>query len=51
VLFMVDNGSSSALYLFTSAGADALVSSSELALLATLTGTPATGTADLLFGA
>ncbi len=50
-LFMVDNGSSSALLMFTSAGADALVSASELTLLATLSGCPSTVATDLLFGA
>jgi Ca2+-binding RTX toxin-like protein len=50
-LFMVDNGSASALYLFTAAGADAAVSVQELSLLATLSATAATVTTDLLFGA
>jgi Ca2+-binding RTX toxin-like protein len=50
-LFMVDNGTASALYLFTAAGADALVAGSELTLLATLSATPLTVTTDLLFGA
>jgi Ca2+-binding RTX toxin-like protein len=50
-LFMVDNGAASALYLFSSAGADAVVSSTELSLLATLSATAATVTTDLLFGA
>jgi len=50
VLFAVDNGASSALYLFTSADANALVSSTELTLLATLTTTPGTAVADFLFG-
>ena len=36
--------------LFTAADADTLVHSSELSLLAQLNGTPAIGTADLLFG-
>jgi Ca2+-binding RTX toxin-like protein len=49
-LFMVDNGSSSALYLFSAIDADAQVEAGELTLLATLTGTAATTTADLLFG-
>jgi len=51
VLFMVDNGAASALYLFTAAGADAVVSSIELILLATLSATPAALSTDLLFGA
>jgi RTX calcium-binding nonapeptide repeat (4 copies) len=50
-LFMVDNGTASALYLFTAATADAGVSSSELLLLATLSATAASVTTDLLFGA
>ena len=50
-LFLVDNGSSSALFLFTAANADALVGSSELTLLANLSATPSVGTADLMFGA
>ncbi len=50
-LFAVDNGSSSALYLFTSAGDDALVSAAELKLLAGLTGVPATAVGDYVFGA
>jgi Ca2+-binding RTX toxin-like protein len=49
-LFAVDNGSSSALYLFTSSGTDALVSSAELTLLATLSATPSTAVADYLLG-
>jgi hypothetical protein len=49
VLFAVDNGSSSALYLFTAADANAVVSSSELTLLATLTTTPQLALADFLF--
>jgi Ca2+-binding RTX toxin-like protein len=48
-LFMVDNGSTSALYLFTAADADAAVEANELTLLATLTGTAST-TGDLVFG-
>jgi Ca2+-binding RTX toxin-like protein len=48
-LFAVDNGSSSAVYLFTSANADAVVSASELTLLATLSGTPGTAVGDYLF--
>jgi hypothetical protein len=38
------------LYLFTAANADAVVSAAELTQLASLHGTPATTTADLLFG-
>jgi Ca2+-binding RTX toxin-like protein len=49
-LFVVDNGQDSAVYYFKSAGNDALVSSSELTLLATLGGTPATNVSDYLFG-
>ena len=48
-LFMVDNGSSSELYLFTSSGANATVSAAELTLLATLSGTASTVAADYLF--
>jgi Ca2+-binding RTX toxin-like protein len=50
-LFAIDNGSSSALYLFTSSGANATVSASELTLLATLSGTASTVVADYAFGA
>jgi Ca2+-binding RTX toxin-like protein len=49
-LFMVDNGTDSALYLFTSGDADAAVETAELTLLATLQGTGSTTTADLVFG-
>ena len=49
-LFLVDNGADSALYLFTAANADALISAAELTLLAGLQGTPSTTTGDLLFG-
>jgi hypothetical protein len=49
-LFVVDNGSASALYYFKSDGNDALVSASELTLLATLQGTPHTNVSDYLFG-
>lgn len=49
-LFAVDNGQDSALYLFTSSGADGVVHSSELQLLATLSGVAATTTSDYLFG-
>jgi len=50
-LFVVDNGSDSAVYLFTAANADATVSASELALVATLDNTAITSTSDFLFGA
>ncbi|HSV70645.1 MAG TPA: hypothetical protein VLI72_11075 [Methylibium sp.] len=50
-LFMVNDGASSALYRFTAANADAQVSAAELTLLATLSGTAATATADLIFTA
>ena len=50
-LFAVDNGSSSALYLFTSTAADAAVSAAELTLLVTLNGTASTVPGDYLFGA
>jgi Ca2+-binding RTX toxin-like protein len=49
-LFMVDNGAASALYLFNALDADAQVEAGELTLLASLTATPATTTADLVFG-
>lgn len=48
-LFAVDNGVDSALYLFKSAGADALVSSTELTLIGTLQGTAQTALADYAF--
>jgi Ca2+-binding RTX toxin-like protein len=50
-LFAIDNGSSSQLYLFTAADANATVAASELKLLATLTGVASTVTSDYLFGA
>ena len=50
-LFLVDNGGSSALFLFNAANTDALVDGSELTLLANLNSTPAVVSADLLFGA
>ena len=50
-LFAVDNGSDTGLYLFTSSGANATVSASELTLLATLTGTASTVVGDYAFGA
>jgi Ca2+-binding RTX toxin-like protein len=49
-LFMVDNGSDSALYYFSALDADAAVEANELTLLASLTGTASTVTADLIFG-
>ncbi|MDP3223674.1 MAG: calcium-binding protein, partial [Rubrivivax sp.] len=49
-LFIVDNGTSSALYLFGALDADAQVESAELTLLASLSATPSVGTGDLLFG-
>ena len=48
-LFVVDDGTSSAAYLFTSSGADALVSSNELTLLCTMNGCAATKVADYGF--
>lgn len=48
-LFAVDNGASSALYLFTAADGNAVVSATELSLLATLSGTASTAIADYLF--
>lgn len=50
-LFMVDNGAQSALYLFKAANADAVVSASELTLLATLQGTSSTAVGDVIFSA
>jgi hypothetical protein len=47
---MVDNGTDSALYLFSSLDTDALVEAGELTLLATLAGTGNTTTGDILFG-
>ncbi len=48
-LFVVDDGSSSALFLFTSSSANAVVSAAELTLLAALTGTAATSAGDFAF--
>jgi Ca2+-binding RTX toxin-like protein len=48
-LFAVDNGTDSALYLFKSVDGNAIVSASELMLIATLTATPATVVSDFLF--
>jgi Ca2+-binding RTX toxin-like protein len=50
-LFVVDNGSDSAVYLFESADANATISASELTLLATLDNTASTSVGDYLFGA
>jgi Ca2+-binding RTX toxin-like protein len=50
-LFVVDNGQYSALYYFKSADNDAVVSSSELTLLASLFGSPTTVVSDYVFGA
>ena len=49
-LFVVDNGSSTAAYLFTSAANDALVSDTELTALVSLTGVAATVPGDWIFG-
>jgi Ca2+-binding RTX toxin-like protein len=51
VLFAVDNGVQSTVFLFQSSGADALVSAGELTELFTATGTPATVLADYVFTA
>ena len=48
-LFVVDNGSDSAVYLFKSADADAMVVSTELTLVGTLKGAAQTALADYLF--
>jgi hypothetical protein len=50
-LFVVDDGTSSAVFRFVAADGDAAVEAGELTLLAVLAGTPATGIADVLFGA
>jgi Ca2+-binding RTX toxin-like protein len=50
-LFVVDNGTDSAVYYFKSAGNDAVVSASELTLLASLEGAAQTGVSNYLFGA
>jgi Ca2+-binding RTX toxin-like protein len=47
-LFVVDNGTDSAVFRFTAAAADAVVSSSELKLLAVLQGAAATALADYI---
>lgn len=48
-LFAVNNGSDTALYLFTSSGNDAQVSAGELGLLATLQGTASTALGDYVW--
>ena len=48
-LFAVDNGTQTGLFLFTSSGADTLVTETELTLLATASATPATVLADYWF--
>jgi Ca2+-binding RTX toxin-like protein len=48
-LFVVDNNSSSYVYLFKSSGTDALVSAGELTQIAIITGNPATTLADYQF--
>ncbi|MCW1383587.1 hypothetical protein OLX02_12230 [Novosphingobium sp. KCTC 2891] len=48
-VFVVDDGASSALYLFRSADGNAQVSASELTLIATLEGAANTAVADYLF--
>ncbi len=48
-LFVVDNGTDSAVYMFKSAGADSLVSSTELSLVGLLQATPQTALADFMF--
>lgn len=48
-LFAVDDGDSSAVYLFTSAGTDATVSAGELKLVVELVGAPATQLVDYSF--
>jgi Ca2+-binding RTX toxin-like protein len=50
-LFAVDNGFSSAVFLFTSANTDAVVAANELKLLATLNGAATLGMGDFVFGA
>ena len=50
-LFMVDNGSDSALYYFEAHDANAVVDASELTLLVSLVGTGQTTVSDLVFGA
>jgi Ca2+-binding RTX toxin-like protein len=47
-IFAVDNGTSSAVYLFTALDGDKAVEANELTLLATLTSTPSTAVGDYL---
>jgi Ca2+-binding RTX toxin-like protein len=49
-VFMVDNGVDSWALHFTSSGADATVSASELSVIARLTGTASTGAEDVVWG-
>jgi Ca2+-binding RTX toxin-like protein len=51
VVFMVDNGVDSWAVYFTSSGADATVSASELSVIARLTGTASTGAEDVVWSA
>ena len=48
-LFAVDNGTDSALFLFSASDANAAVSATELKLLGTLTGAASTAVSDYLF--
>ncbi|MEK8035032.1 calcium-binding protein [Ideonella sp. DXS29W] len=50
-LFVVDNGSDSAVYLFKSGNADSIVSANELTLMTTLDNTASTSLPDYIFGA
>jgi len=50
-IFVVDNGTDSAIFLFTAKDADAAVEANELILLATLAGSASTVTGDFIFGA
>ncbi|MEK8032072.1 hypothetical protein AACH06_14695 [Ideonella sp. DXS29W] len=49
-VFVVDNGSDSAVYLFKSADTNSTVGAGELTLLATLDDTAATGVSEYIFG-
>jgi Ca2+-binding RTX toxin-like protein len=49
-VFVVDNGASTAVFRFTSADGDAVVTAAELTQLALLSGTAATALADYAFG-
>ena len=49
-LFVIDTGSRTGVYRFTSSAANAAVSAAELTLLATLEGTPQTTPGDYVFG-